>query len=415
MNKLISLCAFLVLLACTPDSNQEQAKQNRQEKTDHSKGSFGYDLNFLRQHYDDLLLLQDEDAQVIVSPALQGRVMTSTAEGESGKSFGWLNYELIESGEIEEHFNPTGGEERFWLGPEGGQFSIFFKAGASFEFDNWYVPKEIDTEPFELVSKTSQEARFKKSMELTNYSGTDFKLKVDRVVRLMDRSKTEELLSVKIPENTKWIGFETENSIQNTGDQVWNGASGMLSIWILSMFKPSPSTTVIVPFKAGSESDLGKIVTDDYFGKVPADRLILKEEVMFFKADGNKRSKIGISPQRALPISGSYDAENGVLTVAHYSLSKKNAPYVNSLWEIQEEPFKGDAVNAYNDGPLENGDQLGPFYEIESSSPAASLEAGDCLTHFHRTFHFRGTLRELNQLSLSIFKLSIEEIEAVFD
>ena len=136
---------------------------------------------------------------------------------------------------------------------------------------------------------------------------------------------------------------------------------------------------------------------------------------MFFKADGNKRSKIGISPKRAFPITGSYDAENGVLTVAHYSLPEENDSYVNSLWEIQEEPFSGDAVNSYNDGPLENGDQLGPFYEIESSSPAAALQAGASLTHVHRTFHFTGSRKDLDQLSQGIFKLSIEEIEAAFD
>ena len=70
--------------------------------------------------------------RVAVAPSSQGMVMTGTAKSENGPSFGWLNYQLIESGEIKEHFNPVGGEERFWLGPEGGQFSIYFKPGTSF-------------------------------------------------------------------------------------------------------------------------------------------------------------------------------------------------------------------------------------------------------------------------------------------
>ena len=41
---------------------------------------------------------------------------------------GWLNREAIASGERKEHINVFGGEDRFWLGPEGGQFSIFFRA-----------------------------------------------------------------------------------------------------------------------------------------------------------------------------------------------------------------------------------------------------------------------------------------------
>ena len=53
--------------------------------------------------------------------------MTSSSDGENGLSYGWINHDLIGSGEIKKQINAVGGEERFWLGPEGGQFSIFFK------------------------------------------------------------------------------------------------------------------------------------------------------------------------------------------------------------------------------------------------------------------------------------------------
>src|SRR4030095_3309298 len=141
-------------------------------------GSFGYDLDFLKKHYPGVIVLkgQNPDALVIISPTHQGRVMTSTAEGMDGQSFGWLNYELLRSGKILEHITPVGGEERFWIGPEGGQFSIYFKPGSSFEFANWQVPKEIDSEPFTLNSADSTEAKFEQKMNLENYSGTRFDL-----------------------------------------------------------------------------------------------------------------------------------------------------------------------------------------------------------------------------------------------
>ena len=60
--------------------------------------------------------------------------------------------------------------------------------------------------------------------------------------------------------------------------------------------------------------------------------------------------------------------------------------YVNSKWEIQKDPFSGDAINSYNDGPV-NGSQMGKWYEIESSSPAAALKSNESLTHYHRTIH----------------------------
>ena len=73
----------------------------------------------------------------------------------------------------------------------------------------------------------------------------------------------------------------------------------MLSIWLLGMYKPSPQTTVVIPFKTGPEDQLGPIVNDTYFGKVPPEYLIVKDQALFFKGDGTLRSKIGISPMRS--------------------------------------------------------------------------------------------------------------------
>jgi hypothetical protein len=182
----------------------------------------------------------------------------------------------------------------------------------------------------------------------------------------------------------------------------------MLSVWILRMLNASEATTIFIPYKQGDSSQLGKTVTDDYFGKVPADRLKVNDGLIRFKADGNYRSKIGLSPQRALPIAASYDARNQVLTLAQFTLGS-STDYVNSLWEIQQEPFKGDAVNAYNDGPV-NGQQMGRFYEIESSSSAAALKPGESLTHIHRTFHLKGSAEQLNQVVMKLFGIGLEQV-----
>ena len=88
--------------------------------------TFGDALAFLREHT-DVILLAAGDAQVAVVAEYQGRVMTSTSGGADGPSYGWINREAIASGERQPHINVFGGEDRFWLGPEGGQFSIFSK------------------------------------------------------------------------------------------------------------------------------------------------------------------------------------------------------------------------------------------------------------------------------------------------
>ena len=99
------------------------------------------DLDLLKANVQVVELSDDEGrARVAVVPAYQGRVMTSTAGGPDGFSLGWINEELIASWETLEHINPYGGEDRFWFGPEGGQFAVFFEKGAPFDLEHWQTP-----------------------------------------------------------------------------------------------------------------------------------------------------------------------------------------------------------------------------------------------------------------------------------
>ncbi|UCG28441.1 MAG: hypothetical protein JSV24_03515, partial [Bacteroidales bacterium] len=207
---------------------------------------------------------------------------------------------------------------------------------------------------------------------------------------------------------------ETENIITNTGDFEWTKETGMLSVWILGMLNPSPGTTIVIPFRTGDETGLGRIVNDEYFGKVPADRLVVGEGVMYFKGDGKYRSKIGLTPMRARPVAGSYSEEHRILTIIQFSLPEGRSDYVNSMWEFQDDPFSGDAVNSYNDGPLEDGGQMGPFYELESSSPAANLSPGERIVHYHRTIHFKGEEKNLDPISKEVLGVGINQIKAAF-
>jgi hypothetical protein len=378
--------------------------------------TFGKDLKFLKKHT-DVIVLSDErgDGRVAVIPQMQGRVMTSTAGGTDGLSFGWINRELVASGEFVEHINVFGGEDRFWLGPEGGQFSIFFKNGVPFDLEHWFTPAPIDTEPFELVFKSKSIAVLKKDIRLENYSRTVFNLRVDRRVRILGRNDAVELLGVTPAPAIKMVAFDSTNKVTNTGEKTWEKETGLLSIWILGMLNPSPATTVVVPFETGPEDKLGPIVNDAYFGKVPADRLVVKDGVLFFSGDGQYRSKIGLSPLRAKPVLGSYDAVNQVLTIVQYNKPRGTIDYVNSMWELQDEPYKGDVVNSYNDGPPEPGaEPLGPFYELESSSPAAALEPDETITHIHRTFHLQGTEADLNTIAEAALGVTIDEIKSAF-
>jgi hypothetical protein len=81
------------------------------------------------------------------------------------------------------------------------------------------------------------------------------------------------------------------------------------------------------------------------------------------------------------------------------------------MWEIQKRPFGGDMVNSYNDGPPAPGKKpLGPFYEIESSSPAAHLAPGQTIVHVHRTIHVQGPKAELEKIAQKQFGVGLDEI-----
>jgi len=182
--------------------------------------------------------------------------MTSTADGEAGISFGWVNRDLIASGQKQPHINVYGGEDRFWLGPEGGQYSIFFKKGDPFDLDHWFTPTWIDTEPYDVVSQSQVRATFSRKFQLTNYSGTQLDLEVVREVHLLSDNDVEKELGLTMNPSVKAVAFETVNEIKNTGSNPWKKETGLLSIWILGMFNASPETTAVIPFIEGDRCRL---------------------------------------------------------------------------------------------------------------------------------------------------------------
>ncbi|HMJ16061.1 MAG TPA: DUF6786 family protein, partial [Polyangiaceae bacterium] len=332
----------------------------------------------------------------------------------SGPSFGWINREVIAEQKKQPHMTVFGGEDRFWLGPEGGQYALYFPPGAAFDFEHWQVPEGIDWGPWPITSRSAREVRFKTELQLVNYAGTRFRVTVDRIVRLLDQLAA----LPAVARSASAVAYESVNTITNSGTSAWTPDTGLVSIWILGMFQPTPETVIVIPFRPGPESELGPIVNDAYFGKVPEARLRVTDRHLFFRGDGTERGKIGIPARRALPVAGSYDSARSVLTLVEYTLpdSPAAARYVNSMWEHQKEPYAGDVVNSYNDGPPAPGKKpLGPFYEIESSSPGAALLPGQSLTHVHRTFHVQGSSAELDAIAKAKLEVGLRAIETAFD
>jgi hypothetical protein len=403
----IFISGLAILCSC---QSQPPKEKSFNRPFSFNEGSFGYDLDFLKKR-DSVVVLKDAEglSQVIVSAKYQGKVFTSTANGDTGKSFGWINYKAFDA-PVDQHMNGYGGEDRLWLGPEGGKFALFFKQGSKMVFDNWHTPAAFDHESWTITGKDDKQVSLTKSMSLTNYKGIQLDIKVNRNISLMDKDAIEKALHIELDTAIKAVGIKTNNSITNTGPKAWTTQTGAPCLWSLDMFSPSPQAVIVIPYK---ESAGGKVATTDYFGQIPPDRVIYKNGHLFFRADGKSRGKLGMPAARSKAIAGSYDAANKVLTITLFDVNS-NAKYLNQEWTPDKDPLVGDAVNSYNDGPLANGTQLGPFYEIESVSPGAFLKPGEKLAHQHCIFHFTGDKTALNKIAVKTLGVSLSDIQSAF-
>jgi len=377
---------------------------------------------FLDRHTEVIELADGKGAFVAVTPEWQGRVMTSTCGSPTGPSFGFINREFIEAGRPDPHFSNYGGEDRFWLCPEGGQFSLWFKPGAKQNLENWFTPPALNEGAWQAeVAADNRAVRMSARLKFQNASATHFELDVARRVRLLTVEDFAQLFGHAVAgllkrNGVQLVAYETDNQITNLGSPL-SKEKGLVSIWILGMLTAGPKTVVIVPYKPGPEAELGPVVKADYFGVVPKERLRVTPQAVLFLGDGKYRSKIGISQRRARAVLGSMDFESGVLTLVHFTMpdDPTKCIYLNNMWELpQKEPYVGDVVNSYNDGPNELGRQLGNFYEIESISPAEELKSGRSLRHCHRTVHLRADAATLHAIAEAALGVDLDVVRNTF-
>jgi hypothetical protein len=410
-------CCYPLLIAgvsACHGSDKDQAASADSTVSATNAHDYASDRSFL-QKYTRVVELQasQSGARVLIAPQYEGRVMTSTCGGDTGYSFGWVNYNLISSGKHNDHINAYGGEERIWLAPEGGQFSFFFKKNVPFDFDHWFTPAVFDTVAFDVTGRTDSSVSFKKDFALTNRSGTSFDMQIDRDIRLLDRSAVERALGLALDSGIRAVAYESENTLVNTGKASWERKTGAPAIWLLGMMKPSPQTVIVLPVRR-DQGDTTAPVHDRYFGEIPPDRWKLVDGHAYLRADGKFRGKVGVPPGHTMKYIGSYDAANHVLTVLEAFWPTGATDFVNSAWEEQTLPFSGDAFNAYNDGPLKDGSQMGPFYEVESLSPAAFLAPGKKLTHLQVTCHLQGDETSLDKISRQVLGVPLADIKNAF-
>ena len=386
----------LAMIACT--SSKPVTKSAIDEKM-----GFNDDVAFIGKHAKVIVLEHESGGRVAISPTLQGRVMTSAVTA-GGPGLGFVHRAFFDAGKVSTAFDNYGGEDRFWLGPEGTKFSLYFAPGHALDFDHWQTPHSFNEGAWDVTEQTKQRVAMRRALQLVNHSGVKFDVAVERTIDLVDGARAKSALGLQIPASVQWVAFSSTNAITNSGKEAWTRDHGLVNVWILGMYAPSRDATALIPFDPKGE---GPIVRDDYFGKVPSDRLSVKDAYLAFRCDGEQRGKIGISPTRAKSALGSYSAEAKLLTIVQYD-GPRPGVYPSGVWKEDADPWAGDVVNAYNDGPVAPGKpSLGGFYELETLSPGAELAPAATLVHTHRTFHFVGPRDALDSIARAVLGVAL--------
>jgi hypothetical protein len=356
---------------------------------------------------DDAIVLEGEGgAKVLVSPRLQARIMTTTVG--SAKSVGWVCYPEIAEGETHAGFNNFGGQDRFWIGPEAGDFGIYFEPGAEFDRKVWKVPADFDKGAYRLVEKGPSKVLFERDMAVTNYKGVKFQVKVRREVGLIPSADAAKALGTPIPAGVAYAGSYSDNGMTNTGAEKWKRETGLLNIWILGQFEPGPGTVIIAPFKPGEGPPYRDAL---YFGKVSESRLKVQGNCILFLADARGEGKFGIPQRRTPGLAGSFDFQKNLLVVVRFDVPAEPALYGDSTWvKNQPEPYAGDLFQTYNSNVFGRPDRRYAFYELESVSPSVELEPNGTVRHRHETHCLQGDYATLRALAQKILGVDLDEV-----
>lgn len=381
---LIALC--IICSACSPTKE---------------KPTINDDIQFLK-HVPGFHVLKNKNARLLVSSSYQGRVFAASANGDNGESIGWYNKTAIEQMENNPKLNTCGGLSRFMFGPEIGKYAIFFDPNTEQTADNIRVSPQLNTRFFKLHSSTKNSITCGNTMQIRNANSTIFDLDIKRIINLKSTEEIENELDIKIDKSVQPIAFSAETSIKNTGQDQWTKESGLLSIWELSCLSPSSNTLVIIPLAKEA-----KKITE-YFTPLGEERISINKQTVIYKADAQYMNKIGVQPELCKNVFGSYDPEQQLLTIVKYTFNK-DGTFVNSLWGHQK-PYNGDVINVFNGEVNSELDRNWPFYELETSSCAKELMPGESMQHTQTLYHFKGTLNQLNKISLQVLGVDLKTV-----
>lgn len=366
--------------------------------------SFLADYRLLKQKFTPLVLKRDNQALLVI-PELQGRIMSVTLDSLDDQSIGWFNRDYLQQ-EHTERNAVIGGAQRLMFGPETGQYSMFFQPNTRQTAEHIYSQDAITFQPYPVKTVSENAVKMQTQIKLINYSGHEFKLNLQREISLFSKTEIQSQLNMTIPRNVKFMGYGSKDSLQNKTYRTLQKSTGLVSLWTLTAYRSNPTTTALIPFKGSLKK------ATPYFNNVRASHTQIEDSYLLYRADGEYMNKIGIPVKNTKPIMAAYDASRNLLTIQTFYISNKpNANYLTASWLQPKTDYEGEIVNIFNDGPDDEGNYFGHFYEMEASSAAFELAPNEIQSHFHNIYHFQGNKNQLNTITSKLLGVSLSDIK----
>lgn len=408
-------------------------------------------IEFLESKTKVLELCNNLGARVAVCPEWNGRVMTSSADGLDGDSFGLIHVAGIEKGHQESGYDFFGGEDQFSLAPEGGPFSLFYEVPPEIPliqtqplhrtFGFHEGPFEIDQAP------PDPQIRLRRNMKMRNLVGATFDLDIIRTARLTNREDLEDLFGETLANtldqrDLSYVSYQTTTSLINRNGP-FSKNTGLVSIRIRGMFNSTSNHVVLLPFKSGDEANAEPTVDIDYFGMAPHGHLRLLSRMLLLRADGKYRCRIGVSRKRVMACFGAVDFRSGVLTLIHFSLPPNPIEYYYNNNDLRlpsdldsrdfakvreyfltetlrpkenrndhpqpdflESAYNGNVLRVFTNGPSDGF--FCPYYKFDVFSPASELQKNEHLTHTQHTLHINADRATLELFLHSLFQADFD-------
>jgi hypothetical protein len=255
------------------------------------------------------------------------------------------------------------GGQRTWIAPEAGPRGFFFSDDGS----PWGVPAEIDPGNYTPVAAEEGWLSWRSAFTARAADGARFPVAVTRSMRIARRPEE--------PDDGSVLRIRFRHTLENAGSAP---IDRRIALWCVVQVPSELAGTILIPMReAGDAGEAGEAAAvRPYFGALPPGVLRVAGGVVYLKALGGRKYKIGVSSavsDGGIAFLGRSRTGNGRILVAMRFPIDPSGVYLDKPSHGPEaEGQNGDPVQAYNDPELNEN----AFSEIEAHAPAVMLEPG---------------------------------------